>query len=196
MIIVADVITEVSVKNWLAENNKALFYLWQAQSSLTKNTNNRDLGKLFAEANEYIVRDWINSKTSLTVVQRDDFSDDPDASGYDLLTDDGLLKLQVKLRATDIHLEQTRRHSKKNVNSGDTGHIRYSVGEADVFIFSRPDVDDYLDIDKWGYIAIPEIALVDPKNLNYLVPRVNKSLWTQYVGRAVEVLEDVYASKK
>ena len=107
-----------------------------------------------------------------------------------------MLKIQVKLRATDIHLEQTRRKSKKNKNSSDTGHVRYSVGEADVYLFSRPNIEDYLNIGRWGYIAIPERWLIDKNNPKYLVPRVNKSIWENFVGRSKEILEEEYDRKK
>ena len=189
-------ITETDVKNWLKENNKSLFYLWAAQDSLAEDMNLQDLGKLFAEPNEQIAKDWINAKTILNVKQRDDFDEDKDGSGYDLISMDGSFKIQSKLRAKDLHLEQTRRHSKKNINSGGTGAIVYSVGEADVFMFSRPEIDDYLNIDKWTYIVIPESELIDPNNPKYLRPRVNKSLWARYIGRAKEVLETEYGNRK
>ena len=109
---------------------------------------------------------------------------------------DGKLKIQSKLRATSIHLEQTRRTSGKNTVKSSTGHVRYSVGEADVYMFSRPDVEDYINISKWEYIAIPEKELIDPSNPQYLLPRVNKSIWKKYIGKANEVLESAYNSKK
>ena len=106
------------------------------------------------------------------------------------------IKIQSKLRAKELHLEQTRRKSKKNKNSSVTGHVTYSVGEADVYMFSRPDVDDYLNIGKWDYIAIPERYLTDEKNPKYLVPRVNKSIWKNFIGIPVRTLEKEYDKRK
>jgi hypothetical protein len=189
-------INEKQVLDYLKINNPSVYYLWISQKDLAKNTELRDLGKLFADPNEHIQRDWINDNTKLNVVKRDDFNSDANASGYDLITTDNILKIQSKLRATDIHLEQTRRKSVKNKNSSDTGHVRYSVGEADVYVFSRPDVNDYLNINKWEYIAVPEYALIDPKNPSYLRPRVPKSIWKNYVGKTKEILESEYLNKK
>ena len=157
------------VYKWLKENDPMLYYLSISMQNLSDgNLELRDLGKLFADPNEYIQRDYINKNTSLKVIKRKD--GDLNATGFDLITTDSILKIQSKLRAGAIHLEQTRRKSKKNTNSSNTGHVRYSVGEADVYIFSRPDCSDYLNLKKWQYIAIPETALIDPKNPKYLLP--------------------------
>jgi len=188
--------TKKEVLNWLKENEPTVYYLRESQKSLKKDMNLRDLGKLFADPNEHIQKDWINENTCLDVLVRDDHDEDANASGHDLETTDGVLTIQSKLRAGAIHLEQTRRKSTKNKNSSDTGHVRYSVGEADVYVFSRPDINDYLNITKWEYIAIPESALIDPLNSKYLLPRVPKKIWKNYVGKAVEILESEYLNKK
>ena len=192
----SEMISKENVKVWLKNNEPSLYYLWESQKSLAENVELRDLGKLFADPNEHIQKDWINENTKLNVQQRDDFNSDANASGYDLITTDGIMTIQSKLRASTLHLEQTRRKSIKNKNSSSTGHVRYSVGEADVYLFSRPDVEDYLNIDKWGYIAIPERYLIDNKNSKYLVPRVNKSVWIKFIGRTKEILEEEYDRKK
>tara|TARA_Y100001963_G_C6781031_1_gene449873 strand:- start:2641 stop:3216 length:576 start_codon:yes stop_codon:yes gene_type:complete len=189
-------VTKTEALNWLRENEPSVYYLRESQKSLSNDVNLRDLGKLFADPNEHIQKDWVNENTKLNVEVRDDFEDDANAAGYDLYTTDGVLTIQSKLRARGLHLEQTRRKSKKNENSSSTGHVRYSVGEADVYLFSRPDVEDYLNIGKWNYIAIPERFLVDKENPKYLVPRVNKSIWKNFIGRATEILEEEYDRKK
>lgn len=171
-------------------------YISMSLENLSKKGELRDLGKLMAEPNEYIVRDWINKNTKLHVVKRDEVDVDSNASGYDLITTDMKLRIQVKLRAKALHLEQTRRKSKKNTNNSSTGHVKYAVGEADVYMFSRPDLTDYVNVDKWEYIAIPESALLDPKNPGYLVPRITSKLWKPYVGKAKEILQTAYDMKK
>jgi len=191
-----EITKEQEISDWLYKNNKGLYYLSKSMKSLSENIELRDMGKLFADPNEHIQKDWINNNTSLQVKLRDDFDSDANASGFDLITTDGELKIQSKLRAKDIHLEQTRRKSIKNKDSSDTGHVRYSMGEADVYVFSRPNIDDYMNIETWEYIAIPESELEDEKNPGYLVPRVNKSLWKNYVGKAQEVLEGEYEKRK
>ena len=187
--------TKHQVYRWLKKNDPMLYYLSLSKESLVDgNLELRDLGKLFSDPNEYIQRDYINKNTSLKVIKRKD--GDLNATGFDLITTDSILKIQSKLRATAIHLEQTRRKSKKNTNSSNTGHVRYSVGEADVYIFSRPDCSDYLNLKKWQYIAIPETALIDPKNPKYLLPRVPKRIWKNYISNFVEILENKYLEKK
>lgn len=189
-------LSEEQVLNWLKINQPATYYLHLSQKDLSINTELRDLGKLFADPNEHIQADWINENTSLSVKKRNDFLVNANAGGYDIITEDGKLKIQSKLRAGLIHLEQTRRKSQKHINSSSTGHVRYSVGEADVYVFSRPDITDYLNISKWEFIAIPERDLIDPKNPEYLLPRIGKSIWKKYVGKTAAVLENEYKLKK
>lgn len=183
------------VLSWLKENEPATYYLYLSQKDLVKNSELRDLGKLFADPNEHIQTDWINENTNLKVKKRNDFITDANAGGYDIITLDGKLKIQAKLRANTLHLEQTRRKSQKNILNSSTGHVRYSVGEADIYMFSRPDISDYLNISKWDFIAIPERELIDPNNPKYLLPRVNKSIWKKYLNKSIETLEIEYKLK-
>jgi|TARA_B100001964_G_scaffold67210_1_gene76394 hypothetical protein len=179
-------------------------------NDLIKEGNLRDLGKMFGGANEHVQCDWIAENTSFLARKRSDFDNDPDASGYDLKTQNGML-IQSKVRVKDIHLEQTRRKSAKNDgDASSTGHVSYSVDEFDVLLVSRPlgnkatkrdkytdtsrPIEEYPDVEKWDMIAIPEYALYDPKRPEFLRNSVPKSIWSQYVGRAVEVLEEVYES--
>lgn len=189
-------ITDSQIFEYLQKNHPALYYLSLSMNDLSLNQEYRDLGKLFANPNEYILTDWINENTTLKVIKRNDFKSDSNASGYDLITVDSKLKIQAKLRADKLHIEQTRRKSKKNNLSSDTGHVRYSVGEADVYVFSKPQIENYLDIKKWDYIVIPEWELIDPKNMGYLIPYVPKKIWGRYVGKPVETLENEYLRKR
>lgn len=176
-------------------HEKSQEYILIALNSLVGEKNWRDLGKIMAESNEFIQMDWINKNTSLKVTKRKDFDGDPDASGYDLITTDRKLKIQCKLRATTLHLEQTRRKSGKNKRKeNNTGHVRYRVDEADVFIFSRPNLDCYLNIEEWEYIVIPSWALEDPKVPGYLLPSVPKKVWKKFQDNSKQRLEDIYES--
>jgi hypothetical protein len=162
---------------------------------LLRDENWRDLGKLFAEPNEYWQEDWINKNCSFEVEKRSDYSEDADASGFDLISKNGKMKIQTKLRAKTIHLEQTRRKSGKNqIAENNTGHVRYKVDELDVVLVTRPDLKDYADMSKWQVIALPTKAIEDPKTPGYCFANVPKKIWSQYVGRAVEVLEETYES--
>ena len=180
-------------------------------NDLIKEGNLRDLGKMFGGANEHVQCDWIAENTSFTARPRTDFDDDPDASGFDLLTTTALMRIQSKIRVNGIHLEQTRRISLKHEgDASTTGHVSYSKGEFDVLLVSRPlgnkatkrdkyvdtsrPIEEYPDVEKWDMIAIPEYALHDPKRPGFLQNSVPKSIWSQYVGRAAEVLEEVHES--
>ena len=161
-----------------------------------KEKNWRDLGKAFAAANEHFQKDWINENTSFMVKVRDDFDNDKDAGGYDLVSlDDKKMKIQSKIRINTIHLEQTRRKSKKHEGGASvTGHVAYMVDEMDVFLISRPCKDDYSDMEKWELIALPAKALENPKNPGFIYNKVPKKIWTKYVGKTKEILEEVYES--
>ena len=181
-----------------------------AMKRLMKEGNLRDLGKMFGDANEDVQSDWIAENTSFTARPRSDFDDDPDASGYDLKTLNGMI-IQSKVRVKGIHLEQTRRKSAKNDgDASSTGHVSYSVDEFDVLLVSRPlgnkatkrdnyidtsrPIEEYADVEKWDMIAIPAKELEDPKRLGFLRNTCPKAIWSKYVGRAAEVLEEVYES--
>lgn len=192
------VINEQVAMEFLKKNSPAKYYLCKSLDSLIKREAVGTLGKILSEANEFIQADWINENTKIKVVKREELDDsklnfDKNASGFDLITTDGKMKIQSKLRFSTIHLEQTRRVSEKNKNSSGSGHVQYSVGEADVYVFSRPaSVKDYGEINKWTYIAIPETALIDANNSNYLLRSVPKKIWKQYLNKAPQVLESVY----
>jgi hypothetical protein len=178
---------------------------------LVKEGNLRDLGKMWGTANEDVQSEWIMENTSFTALPRKDFDDDPDAGGFDLLGSPAPIKIQSKIRANGIHIEQTRRKSSKHEgDASTTGHVSYSTGEFDVLLISRPlgnkatkldkyidtsrPIKEYLDCKKWDMIAIPEYALHDPKRPGYLYNNVPKKIWGSYVGRAAEVLEEVHES--
>ncbi len=175
-------------------------YLVHAIEKMVEEKNTRDLGKLFAEPNEYIQRDWINKNTTLAVKKRDDSELDHDGTGYDLITCDGVMRIQSKLRATSLHLEQTRRNSQKNMNeSSKTGHVKYKITETDIFLISRPlgylaneSYDNYLDSNTWKYIAIPTSAVEDPATPGYCYSNIPSKIWKKYIGNAEQTLIDVY----
>ena len=185
---------------------KEVFYLAVAKEKMIQESSRIDLGKLFASPNEFIQADWINENTTLDVKRRDSDDGSNNGDGYDLITKDGKLTIQSKLRAKTLHLECTRRLNEGGKNdhaSNNTGSVRYEVGEADVFIFSKPlgfdaklKISNYLEIDKWDYIAIPSADLEDPKTSGYLYTTVPKTVWGKYTDRAIEILESEYQKKK
>ena len=175
---------ETEILNWLKENKPNIYYLYISSKSLIKNANVRDLSKLYAEANEFIQRDWINKNTNVSVVKREDYEHSGTASGFDLISTDGKLKIQSKLRYGGLHIEQTRRNSTKNnkATNSNTGYTRYAIGEADVYLFSKPPtIESYADINSWDFIAIPESELIDKNYPGYLLSGVPKKIWTRFI---------------
>ena len=182
------------------------YYLALSKEKMIQESSLIDLGKLFANPNEFIQADWINENTTLDVKRSEADEGSNNGNGYDLITKDGKLTIQSKLRAKTLHLECTRRLNEGGKNdhaANNTGSVRYEVSEADVFIFSKPlgfdaksEISNYLEINKWEFIAIPSVDLEDPKTPGYLYTTVPKAVWGNYTGRAIEVLESEYQKKK
>jgi hypothetical protein len=192
-------------------------YLPLALENLKREGNTRDVGKLLALPNEYFQQDTINKmKIGIKVFHRDDMSDeanfeqDPNESGYDLITESGV-RIQSKFRATSLHLETTRRNSKKNAGAASSsGHVAYSMGETDVFLLTVPsggkpskkgrsyeDIISFLENPEGAeLIAIPESALEDPKSPGFIRPRVPMSIFNKYKGKLKEVLIDAEEEKR
>jgi hypothetical protein len=175
-------------------------YIMIAFEALIRENNKRDLGKLLAEPNEHIQRDWINkSQDKFSVLRRQDFfesTDDINGGGFDLITTDKVLTIQSKFSGSTMHMEQTRRASEKNIDAGlINGHVRYSIGEADVYIFTKPN-DDYKNIDNWEFIAIPESYLEDPRHIGYLYGTIPDNIVEVFKGKTIETLLNCYEDKK
>ena len=170
-------------------------YVRMAYDVMVQTVDTREIGKTLAIPSEYWQRDWINEETSLEVQRREDVEDcDRNQSGYDLRSAKGL-RIQSKFRSSALHLENTRRNSQKNQGAASSsGHVAYSLGECDVFCFTRPN-GEYNTTDKWEILAIPAAALEDPKNPGFIRRSIPKSLERQWIGRAKEVLEGLEAQR-
>jgi hypothetical protein len=171
-------------------------YLKLAVKSLIAQENKRDLGKLYAPANEHFQSDWINENCSFQVKLRDDYAENKNAGGYDII---GLpsykqIRVQSKIRIGNINFEQTRRKSIKHKGAISSGHVVYSVNELDVFLVTRPIIKEYDNMSKWALIALPAKAIENPKTPGYIYTTVPKKIWEPYVGKTLETLEAVYES--
>jgi|21_taG_2_1085346.scaffolds.fasta_scaffold16588_3 hypothetical protein len=176
--------------------NQWKHYVSEAFEAMITSSDTRELGKLLAIPNEYMQRDWINHYTDITVHRRENAEEcDGNQSGYDLLSDGGLT-INSKFRSKTIHLENTRRVSKKNIGSASrSGHVAYSLGECDVYCFTRPH-SNYRQTDMCELVAIPEVALEDPKNPGYLVRSVPLRTLRKWEGKTKEVLESAEKQKR
>lgn len=191
--------TETEVMEWLKQNRPDIYYIKVASDNFLKKGNVRELGKIFSEANEYVQRDWIHENTELQVVRNDDYTHSNNGLNYDLITADGLLKIQCKLRFSKLHIEQTRRPTKNNSmnNRASSGYVRYAVGESDIYLFSRPkSIETYSDVKSWDIVAIPEYELWDNDNPGLLKVSVSERIFKQYLGKTRETLERQYLLKK
>jgi len=171
-------------------------YLKLSVKLLITEDNKRDLGKLYAPANEHFQSDWINENCSFQVKLRDDYAENKNAGGYDII---GLpsykqIRVQSKIRIGNINFEQTRRKSIKHKGAISSGHVVYSVNELDVFLVTRPIIKEYDNMSKWALIALPAKAIENPKTPGYIYTTVPKKIWEPYVGKTLETLEAVYES--
>ena len=176
--------------------NEWKHYVSEAFEAMITSSDTRELGKLLAIPNEYMQRDWINHNTNLTVHRRENAEEcDGNQSGYDLLSESGLT-INSKFRSKTIHLENTRRVSQKNIGSASrSGHVAYSLGECDIYCFTRPHYN-YRHTDMSELVAIPEVALEDPKNPGYLVRSVPMKILRKWEGKTKEVLETADHQKR
>ena len=106
---------------------KEVYYLALSKEKMIQENSRIDLGKLFANPNEFIQADWINETTNLNVKRRDADDGSNNGDGYDLITTDHVFTIQSKLRVKQMHLECTRRLNEGGKNdhaANDTGSVR------------------------------------------------------------------------
>lgn len=129
-------------------------YILHAHKRMIHNKNTKEIGKLRANAAEYVIVDWLNTflqqhgywATWIAIHAEDEKQcrefklegSDPNSSGFDIYLLNKVLheykRIQVKYRNSDFHFETTRRNSKKNENKNTTGHVVYSADEFDILI--------------------------------------------------------------
>lgn len=166
-----------------------------------KNGKKRETGKIFAEANEFFLTNWINQNTILKVIKRDDESNnsntDHNESGYDIITSDLLLTINGKFRSSNLYLETTRRGEGKNKEGKKNGHVRIKIGECDIYLITIPIKNcTYTDLNEFEILAIPESKLEDPKKPGYLINTIPIKILKEFTGRAKEILESEYKNKR
>lgn len=188
-------------KGIFLEEGTLQYYHLMSYKSLVKEKNKRDLGKSLADVNEYIQRDYLNKLSPIQFMKREEYENvknvvDKNGTGWDLISVDKKVTItaQSKFRGAQLHLEQTRRESKKTKESYANGHARYAIGESDFYFFTLPH-DEYETHENWEFLAIPEKALEDPEKPGYLVSRVSVEIQNKYRGKVKEVIEQIYKEK-
>tara|TARA_R110000796_G_C14525054_1_gene431280 strand:+ start:74 stop:670 length:597 start_codon:yes stop_codon:yes gene_type:complete len=179
----------------------------KAHVDLLKEQNTKEIGKIRQHANEYLQQDWINSSTELDPLRHSEIKADAslmknvirdhNESGWDLIDKSSGLRIQSKYRGgNSVHMEQTRRNSKKNEGKASaSGHVVYSEGEFDVAVITRPSSYSN-DCTGRDFIVIPEQELRDPKNPGYLYRNVPKRVWSLWQEKdSVETLNDLRRGK-
>jgi|15BtaG_2_1085339.scaffolds.fasta_scaffold13313_2 hypothetical protein len=174
-----------------------------AHRELVETKNTREIGKIRAAANEHLQQSWVDENTKLDVRRRVELSEDSklledhNESGWDMICAHTQLRLQSKYRggktAGWLHLEQTRRNSKKNQGKASaSGHVVYRDDEFDVLVVTRP-VQFSMECYKEDLIVMPVEALKDPKNPGYLYKVVPKKVWSVWQKKdPVAVLNDLF----
>tara|TARA_B100001123_G_C15000707_1_gene903446 strand:+ start:255 stop:821 length:567 start_codon:yes stop_codon:yes gene_type:complete len=177
--------------------------LLAAHRELIENKNSREVGKIRQQANEHLQQEWINKNTNLNVLRRTDlpedseFLSDHNESGWDMVCKKSGLRIQSKYRGGQtIHMEQTRRVSKKNKGSASSsGHVVYTNDEFDVLVVTRP-AQYRMECGKEDFIVMPVSAVEDPKNPGFLYKNVPKSVWSIWQNRdPVEVLNQLLSER-
>ena len=156
---------------------------------LLQSNDTREIGKFLAFTTEKVIApEWLEKECGIT---SSDAPDDKDGqqSKYDrLLNSTFNNRCQVKFRAKDLHMEQTRRTTGKNAEGGaKNGQVRYSIDDFDVILFVIPT--DYNDPNSWEYLAIPSYELEDPKMPGYCVGRVPMGIKKKYQNKAKQIIQ-------
>jgi hypothetical protein len=147
----------------------------------------RDIGKLLAGAAEILMNKFLSEKSGRHV---ETIIGEP----YDGCTHDELpvVRSQNKFRMGDWHFETTRRNSKKNADTNDTGHVAYRTGEFDLVAFFKPG--PAFGITGSTIRCVPENALIDPEKPHKLVTRIKKNIQREYDSdiKTEEVIQRLY----
>jgi len=132
----------------------------------------RDIGKLLAPGAEMYVNTWLEHRTGRPIRH-------VVGASYDGITDDvPYVRHQTKFRMGEWHLETTRRHSKKNKESVETGHVKYKKDEFDILVIFIPG--PFFSLSQAHIRCIPVDALIDPKKPSHLIAYVPKSVRRLY----------------
>lgn len=175
---------EQSATEWFG-SEKSIMRDWFVQA-VGDPKQHRDIGKILAPGAETYVSQWLSRVSGRPI--RNVIGE-----SYDGITEDEpLVRHQVKFRCKDWHLEVTRRNSKKNENSSETGHVKYSREEFDVLVIFVPG--PFFSLSQAHIRCIPIDALVDPKKPTHLYARIPQKIRKMYDTdeKSLEVIQSIY----
>lgn len=134
-----------------------------------------DVGKFLSPVSELFVAEFIKKKTGrncIVVGQKTYDAVSPKQIFYPEV------RLQIKLRTGTWHLETTRRVSKKNKDTSQSGHVAYRTNEFDALAIFIPG--DNFGVNKSCIRIIPTKELIDPKHPHQLVRNISKKIRDKY----------------
>lgn len=162
---------EESANEWVGRGESPM-RSWLIQAIMDPKQH-RDIGKVLAYVAEFHVNEWISKRTGRPIKS-------VIGESYDGITDDDKppVRNQIKFRMNEWHLETTRRHSKKNAETNQSGHVAYRLNEFDVLTLFIPSPTFGISGSKIR--CIPASALVHPKKPNQLKTTIDKSTRITY----------------
>jgi hypothetical protein len=144
-----------------------------------KNATKKDIGKILSGASEHYVKNMFMNKYNVNILLKEGLP-------YDGIFMEGggvfhkEVRIQIKYRSDDWHLEVTRRHCAKNKGSASkSGHCVYSTEEFDMLAVVVPGNDGF-HVDNHEFYLIPAHELEDPKNPGFIVKRVPMHIRRKY----------------
>lgn len=159
--------------------------------AITNKKEHRNIGKLLAPITEIHVVKWLTEQTgrSIKLVT---------GEAYDAITDDDKksIRIQIKFRMDAWHLETTRRNSKKNEDTNESGHIAYRDNEFDMLAIFIPGSTFGLKGSKIR--CIPSCELKNTKKPGQLVTSINKKTKDIYNcdEKTFEVIKTIFSTNE
>ena len=161
----------------------------EANKLLVESQDTREIGKSRQHSAEFLIVEWLNSlslgldiKTQKELHEIEGIENilpefDHNESGFDAYCLNTKKRFQIKYRGGQgIHMEQTRRSSKKNQGAASaTGHVVYSQGEFDVLVVVRPEEISHSFDPSTDILVMSEADLRDSDNPGFLIKSVGKS---------------------
>lgn len=171
-------------------------YIAKSHLAMTQHKNSKEIGKIRAYASELMLCDFLNHyarnlQSKITFIHNDELELHTSTldelclekqqcqSGYDILCVNPITKrykrIQVKHRLGSLHLETTRRNSKKNIGKNSSGHVSYGSNEFDFLIVVKGTFQSHVDMTK-DIIVFPIADLVDKTKPEMLINRIPKAV--------------------
>jgi hypothetical protein len=158
---------EISASEWLGDGDSPM-KTWLV-NAIMDSKQHRDIGKVLAYVAEIYVNKWLSEKSGRPIKC-------VIGESYDNITNDDKprVRTQIKFRMNSWHFETTRRNSKKNVDTNETGHVAYRKNEFDMLAIFTPS--STFGITNSKIRCIPIHVLINPKKPDQLLTRINSTI--------------------